>query len=230
MRAVRTILAAVAVMLIGLSVYVHFKIGFWGDQDWELLVAHTLLAGKKLYVDQFPVNPPLIFYLYTLPAALAQYVPFVQDYQALVLLGLCAIALVIALCVRLITLHPAFAGNRRKQTEFVLLLCFLLIFRIASAFFGDREHIFLVLTFPYLLRWMPSLGRIPLSLRFRVLIGLLAGIGFFIKPHCLLLFAGLQLICLLRKDRPRILFSIENCIIYAFGALYLLGIWVFTPG
>jgi hypothetical protein len=113
--------------------------------------------------------------------------------------------------------------------QFAILLCFLFIFRIDPAYFCDRDHIFLVLTFPYLLRWMPSLSHIRFPVRLRAFTGCLAGIGFLIKPHCLLLFAGIQLICILRKDRPRILGSTENRIIYGMGTLYLLCIWLFTP-
>jgi hypothetical protein len=183
--AVGMISFAFAILLLGLSVYVHFMIGFWGDQDWELLVARMLLDGKKLYVDHVSVIPPLIFYLDTLPVALSLHAGFLEDFQALVLLGLCAIALTIAMCAKLIALHPAFAGNRNRQITFVLLLCFLFVFRIATPFFADREHIFLVLTFPYLLRWMPSLSNARIPMRLRLMTGALAAIGFLIKPHCL---------------------------------------------
>ena len=49
---------------------------------------------------------PLIFYLYALPVWLARHFAFLTDYQALVLLSLCAIAATIFLCMRLVRAHP----------------------------------------------------------------------------------------------------------------------------
>jgi hypothetical protein len=229
MTAIGKVALGASILLVGFSAYMQFTSGLGGDQDWELLAARMLLDGKKLYADNFTVIAPLIFYLYTLPVFLSLHLSFLQDFQALVLLVLCGIALTILACIRLIQAHPAFAVDRRKQMQFVMLLCFLFIIRIAPSAFGDREHLFLVLTFPYLLRWMPSLSHIRFSVRLRVLIGAMAAIGFCIKPHFFLLFAGIQLMCLPRKDLPCILNSIENRIIYGIGVLYLLCIALFTP-
>ena len=70
-------------LLLGVSIYVHFTIGFWSDQDWELLVAREWLEGKKLYIDQVPVSAPLIFYIDALPVLLSRHVPFLLDSEAL---------------------------------------------------------------------------------------------------------------------------------------------------
>ncbi len=217
-----------AFLLLGFAVYIHFLTGFTGDKEWELLVARMWLEGKKLYVDHVPVSPPLIFYLYALPVYASLHLSFLEDYQWLVLLGMIFCVLSIVLSTRLITLHPAFSNNKR-QYQFIALLVFLFIFRVMPAHFFDREHIFFAAILPYLLRWLPSLRAAMLPLWLRIVIGCLAGIGFCIKPHCLIVFAGIQAAYVWRERSLAILWGVENRVIYAVIALYLWIIWQFTP-
>jgi hypothetical protein len=76
---------------------------------------------------------------------------------------------------------------------------------------------------------MPQLARMSLPLWLRIFTGALAGLGFCIKPHCLVVFAGIQLLYFIGERSLRILFSIENMLIYAVGALYLALVWWITP-
>jgi hypothetical protein len=194
-----------------------------------LMVAHMLLGGKKLYVDIMEVNPPLIFWWYTIPSWLAVHMPLFTDYEMLALLGVLVTSGVIVLAVRLVSSHPLFAQDKQRQAWFAALLFFVFIFQTSPAYFFDREHIFLVLTFPYVLLLLPDMPRLQLPLRLRLPVALLAGLGFCVKPHTLILFIGLQLLTLYRERSARILFSPENAVIYITGALYLLAMWVFTP-
>ncbi len=226
----RNILVALfAILLLGISVYVHLRVGFFGDKDWELAYARMWLRGKELYQGIFPVSPPLIFLIYALPVMLSQCLEFLRDYEALVLLGLCVIALSIALSTRLIALHPEFANATAKQAGFVLLLCFILVFRTTPIYFMDREHLFLLLVLPYIMRVMPSLCHAPIPRWMSVAIGCMAGIGFCMKPHCYIVLAGVQLLYILRERSFRILISPESIIIYTIGLLYVLAVWWLTP-
>jgi hypothetical protein len=207
-----------ALALLGLSLYINFTSADFGDRFWEMLYAHTWLSGKALYRDLLPVNPPLIFWIYALPATLAEHLSALRDMQWLVALCLMLVAISIFLCTQLIALHPGFDGKRRL--DFAILLAFMLICQVRPMFFADREHLFLVLTLPYMTRFMPSLARLRPPLHLSLAIGLLAGIGFCIKPYCFIVFAGLQLICLWRERSARILISPENVIIYAVSLLY----------
>src|SRR5262249_32648747 len=96
-------------------------------------------------------------------------------------------------------------------------------------FFFDREHILMVMTFPYVLRFMPSLARVTLPNGLRVCVGLAAALGFCIKPHSVILFAFVQAMFLLRERSLTILWSLENLIIYCGAALYFFCIWQFAP-
>jgi hypothetical protein len=218
-----------AVLLLMVSSYVHFLSANAADKNWLLVAARMWLSGKKLYVDIFEVNPPLIVWLYAIPVGLSGVLPFLRDYNILVLLGLGVIMLVIRLCVRLIALHPAFAEKEGRQMVFALLLAYTFIFWTAPMYFLDREHILLVLTFPYILRFAPTLARRELPLSTRVAVGLCAAVGFCIKPHAAIVFMALQVLYVLRERSPAILTSVENLIIYAAGALYIIIVVTVMP-
>ncbi len=219
---------AIAFLLLGMSCYIQFAGGDAGDKNWLLYAAGMLLKGKKLYVDIVEANPPLIHWLYSIPVYIARKIN-VEDYHVLVMLGLCAIASTIVLVLRLVQYHSTFNANVRRQLELALLLAFVLIFRVDPSYFFDRDHIFIVLTLPYVLRWLPSLARTSFPLWLNILVGGMAAIGFSIKPHCLIVFAGIQLLYLLRERSFAILASTENIILYVGVTFYLLCIFYFEP-
>ena len=196
-----------------------------GDKGWLLLAAKMVMQGRHLYRDVVEVNPPLILWLYTIPVMLSAH--FASDANWLAILGLAAVALSVALCNRLLARHPAL--DRAAISGFGLLLALLFVAFTPPNYFFDREHMLLVLTLPYLLRFMPEIAPQKLPLRLRLLISLLAAVGFCIKPYTLILFACVQLIVMLRERSVRILFCLENAVIYAAAALYLCCIWHFTP-
>jgi hypothetical protein len=222
------ILLAGALLLLGLSCYVQFLGGNAGDKDWLLYAATLWLQSKRFYMDIIGPNPPLILWLYTLPAFIALDTGL-RDYYALILLGLCVVALVIALSLKLLQSHPVFKGNGRLQMEMALLLAFVFIFRTDPSYFCDRDHIFLVLIFPYVLRWLPPLARTSYPPGLRIAVGVMAAIGFSMKPHCLIVFAGIQALYMVRERSHAILTSTENITVYAGMTIYLLCLLHFTP-
>jgi hypothetical protein len=196
--------------------------GYNGDKQWELLYARMWLSGRHLYTDLFPVNPPLIFWLYSIPVRLSDaFAGAVADYEILVALGLVVVTLCIWLGMRLLALSPPFAESRDRRIGFAALLFFVLVFRTGSMFFLDREHLFLVLTLPYLIRCMPSLLDKTIPRRLRVMTGLLAGLGFCIKPQCLLVLAGIVLISAVLQRSWRVFFWLENLLIAGTLLAYL---------
>jgi len=199
------------------------------DKGWLLHAARMNLEGRKLYVDIIEVNPPLVVWLYQIPEWISMHVAGLADYEALGGIGLFLTALVLCVCARLIRYHPAFAADDKRRSQFTVLLALIFIFYSSQQYFFDRDHIFLVLTFPYLLRFMPSLGTRKISLPLRCMIGCLAAVGFCIKPHTVVVFAALQLLFIFRQRSLSVLWSLENCIIAGGFLLYLLSIAYFSP-
>lgn len=230
MKPSRIFLVTAALLLLLAVLYVDFVAGNISSEK-EILLHNTtaLLSGKRLYVDIFTVNPPMIYYLYALPVYISLHVVMLQDFEWLVLLGFIVVAAIIRLALSLIRFHPEFAHQKRKRWEFGLLLVSVFITFPHSMYFLDREHLFFLLTFPYVLRFMPSLGNAPIPQRLRIIIGLIAGIGLCIKPQCLILFVAIQALVFLRTRSLAILAATENKIIYAILALYVISIWLLTP-
>jgi len=218
-----------AFLLFAVAIYVHFLAGFGGDKDWQLVASRMWLGGKKLSVDIFAIHPPLITWIFAIAVFISMHVGFLEDYHALVLMGLCAVAFTTFICDIIIQDHPAFTDKKKKRAQFALLLCAVFIFYTSPVYFFDREHIFLVLAFPYMLCLSPSLYRQSRPLWLRNVIGIMAAIGFCIKPHCLLVFAGLQLISIIRERSLAMLMSLESLIIYMVTVLYMALIWFLTP-
>lgn len=218
-----------AIAVLACALYVDFAAGQVGDRDWLLLVTREWLGGKKLYVDLFEIDPPMIMVLYSVPVWLAAHFGPLKDYQLLVVLGAVLAAFSSYICSLLLRSHPAFAEHPRARMAHFWLLLLVWIAATNPAIIFDREHLFLVLVFPYLLRCMPVLDGAELSLKLRVVTALLAGVGFCIKPHCALLFIFVQGARLLHRRSLGFLFCLENLIIYVVAALYLGAIALFLP-
>jgi hypothetical protein len=135
------------------------------------------LGGEKLYVDLIDVNPPLIYVLNLIPAAIAAYTPI----GAVAALRLCLLAyggVCWLLAVR--TRDRAAEGPAERAFLDVLPALFLLD---AGYDFGQREHIMAVAALPYVLAAARRVsGAVP---RGRVSIALIAGVAFAIKPYFL---------------------------------------------
>src|SRR5579872_5111028 len=100
----------VAALLLGLSCYVQFSAGNAGVKDWLLYAAGMGLKGKTLYRDIIEVNPPLILWLFSLPAYISIKTG-IDDSAVLVALGLFFSAFSIFLCLQLAKVHPAFSQD-----------------------------------------------------------------------------------------------------------------------
>lgn len=216
------------VLLLACVVYVLVTFGNAGDKEIWLVNAHMLLHGKRLYRDIFSVSPPLIYYIYVLPIYLSEITGVLKDFQLFNAMGLALIFWSAWTGSKLLACHPAFSAAAMQRQHLLLML---IVFNTCSGayYFFDREHIFLVLSFPYLLRFMPSLSEERYPLGMRVGIGLAAAIGFCIKPYCLILPAVVALLYVIRRRSLAIVFCVENLVIYLFTGLYLACIYLYTP-
>jgi hypothetical protein len=151
------------------------------------------LAGEHLYSDLIDVNPPLIFVLNLVPAAIAAVTPL----DAVAALQLCLFAYGgvcwwLAMRVR----DRSAEGPVARAFVDVLPGLFLLT---AGYDFGQREHLMVIAALPYLLAAARrAAGEKP---RGRIAIGLLAGMAFALKPHFLGVPALVELYVLLAR-RP----------------------------
>ncbi len=208
------------------SIRMQFTVLVNQDLAWHLHIAEGLLNGKTLYVDFMDPNPPLVFYWAMIPVLLAEYIKLdifstshVVDFFA----ALWCIA----------TAHFALRftsiGRERFFGQFFLLTLFIVIFLLplcswANSFF-NKDVMVLPFILPYILL---ALGRIEKEIRPDIIsvtiVGLMAGFGFCIKPHFLLIFIFIELYAWLatRKD---------NTVKHSFGFdSILILLWVTAYG
>lgn len=199
-----------------------------GDKSWLLINARMWLAGKKLYGDIFQPNLPLITWLYAVPEFLSTRTGATPAHL-LILLTFCLCLLSVHLCHDLIKLHPHFSGNARMALNHSLFLLCILVFFASPKFFGDRDHLIVVLMLPLFLRSMPSLLGKIIPFPLLVSIGAMAALGVCIKPHALVLLAGVMTLRCLRERFWSVLTSVESISILCVFTAYLLLMWQFTP-
>jgi hypothetical protein len=151
------------------------------------------LAGEHLYSDLIDVNPPLIFVLNLLPAAIAA----VTRLDAVAALQRCLFAYG-GFCWWLAVRVRDRSAEGPVERAFVDVLPGLFLLT-AGYDFGQREHLMVVVALPYLLAAVRrASGEKPRS---RVAIGLVAGMAFALKPHFLGVPALVELYVLLAR-RP----------------------------
>ena len=95
--------------------------------------------------------------------------------------------------------------------------------------FGQREHIFCALIFPYLALMLMYLDGHAPTRRQQIIAGLLAGIGFAIKPTFPLLFVTAELFLLIRRKKIASVWRPETILITAINLVYYAWILLHSP-
>jgi hypothetical protein len=192
------------------------------DVAWLLHVAGRWLEGVRLYVDVVEVNPPLIIMLLT-PIAGAADLLGVWDASVFYFAVLCLAAASLWLTARILL-----RGMAPGTASFVLTVLAALHLFLPRAEFGQREHLMLLLTMPYYFSVVARGTEQPLSRNEGLLTGTLAGLGFAIKPHFLLVLAACELyLGFSRKAWP--FRRPEMLAIVAVGITYAIALLVITP-
>jgi len=160
----------------GLWVYLHALTN--NDVAWALVAAEKWLAGAHLYQDVIEVNPPLFIWLKA-PVVLASQWTGMPESQLVVLYFFALIALSLGLVWKVTETgfdRTNLLGRGLTLASAIVLIVF------PARDFGQREHIMLIFALPYML----LVARRALGLEFRhgyaTTIGLLAGLGFALKP------------------------------------------------
>jgi hypothetical protein len=174
----------------------HFFPPINHDVGAVLYVSERWLAGDRLYVGIIDENLPLTFILHALPVLTAKFLPggipfwFVAWVVGGIILSFFA-------CRRLVRLIPS---ADHALTEALLPPVLLFLFTVLpNEHFGQREHIMFVMAAPYLLVSMGRAEGTSPTRRAAIMVGLVAGIGFAMKPHYLAIPAVVELFLLTRR-------------------------------
>jgi len=192
---------------------------FWGrminhDTAWYLVATREWLGGAALYTGLVEVNPPLNFY-FTLPAIGLADLFGISDsngeYLALALL----IFLILQWCSVIARDELGFSTARR-----LLLLGGLAAALTVPALkhFGQREHVMIILTLPWLLG---ELTATPAPLKRRISRAMVAAFGICLKPHFVLFPLMVTALLALRQRSLRPFISASNLTFLAVGLSYV---------
>jgi hypothetical protein len=191
------------------------------DVAWLLYVARKWLGGERLYEDIVEVNPPLIVWIYALPAMVSSWLgvspkTVSEPMFAALLLG-CAWWTAQLLHGR----APLFA---RRLPVFGAVGTVLLL--LPGVEFGQREHLLVATALPYLALFAREMQGEPEPRKTAVLVGVLAALGCALKPSYVMAFGLIELVGWLRGTRITRL-----CVLSAVATLglYGLGVLVFCP-
>jgi hypothetical protein len=209
-----------------LAVVPEFRSRTLPDTGWLLYAAARMLDGATLYVDLVEVNPPLIVWLNVIPVALARASALspILVYRVLVLMVVLISVLVSA---RLV--GRGMAGEPKERVRlFVLFLLFGML-TLAREDYGEREHLLLALTAPYiLLAWLRA-ETVSVSRPVAVAIGLAAGVGIALKPYFALLWLGLEVYLWAESRSRRPSLKVESLMVVGVGAAYLAAVLLWAP-
>jgi hypothetical protein len=208
---------AVALLLVVVAGALLWNAELVNDVAWQLWVARQLAHGITLYTDIVEVNPPLWFWAAIPVVDLAQLLGL-SSYHVLIP-GVLALDVVALLLVR--TLCRDLQRGRLIVLGFpvITLLAFLDVF-------GQREHLTLIATVPYLVLVARRADGLPVSRTIATLCGIMAAFGLALKPHFLLVPVALEILLLVRTRR--LPFRPENIALAASLVAYALSVLLFA--
>jgi hypothetical protein len=149
------------------------------DVDWFFELSQRLIEGERLYSDTIEVNFPWAIYLYLPAVYLANLIggsPFIWLSCGVAIFVLLNLAIADRF---LLDANDGGIGHR----GFVLAGIVVILVVFPGAAFGQREHLAVILTLPYLMARLSGTSR-PIESEFSVLapLSLVAGVGFSLKP------------------------------------------------
>ena len=203
------------------------QINTYLDGD-SAIISHTaalMLLGQTYTHFIFEPNPPLIFYLHMPAILLAKLtdikIIYCLRFYLLFLIVLCLTCSRI-LFAKLFKHHALLINSMSYALAIILLLLPVLAF-------GQREHLMLILTLPYLLLATCRFENKLINKSFAILIGLMAGIGFSIKPFFLPTWLLIELAFVVSQKSLLGWLRIESVLASLFILIYGLSVIVFFP-
>lgn len=186
--------------------------------------SNLMYEGGSYSHDFFETNPPLIMYLY-MPAVWINKISHINIILILrvYLLAWCFVSL--SLCTYLLNkLHIA------RWLYYILLWSMMvgLLFLPAHEL-GQRDHLFMLATFPYLFAIMLRLENKPITPFLACFIGFLAGVGIELKPFFLCLPFLIEGYYAYKKRTLLALFRIETIMIAVVFLFYVCYAMYFHP-
>jgi len=222
----RLLIATIAAifLLLVFDVFLHpLRIGH--DQALHYQMGLLLLEGKVPFVDMYDSNPPMIYYIDTIPGAVAK----VLHIHPIVSFQLFICTLSALSCAAVFWLSIKYARKRLVMPLLIMTVFYAAFNLLLGLDFGQREHICILAFVPFLLlRWLRWTDT-RLDLRLCLILGLVAGIGICLKHYFLIIVVAVELYWLCKYWRWKRLIAPECIAAFSVGVLYLLHFLVVPP-
>ena len=191
-----------------------------------LAFAQRMLAGERLYVDLIDVNPPLVFLLSLVPAAVAQWTDL--SAPSLLCAGVLGVALIsVRLSLQVIAQGRIASYPAVRALASPALLIALLVLPMHS--FAQREHLLAIFTLPYLFAAGQRLEGKAVSSGLAVSTAGFAAFGFFLKPHFIVILVLVELAALIGRGPFRGFRAPEPWTLFGLGLGYLGVVLIWFP-
>ena len=204
---------------------IYLAVPLTQDVTWLVYCAQKWLAGGTPFgVDFEELNPPFNVALYLPLAWLVNHSPFSAG--TTVSIGVWGIMMMFFLGIRHLLNVQAHHNPplEKEQAHRIITMVAVALFLVSFAQPGQREHFMLAFTLPYLLAAAGRADGQRLSLKAQVFLGLLAGLGFIIKPYALIV--PLLVEGVIARNQRRF-WALFNPTSLAIGAVCLLyGVWI----
>lgn len=212
-------------VVFALAMCLGLLIVLWGrrinlDTAWYLVATSQWLDGARLYVDIFELNPPLNFY-FTIPPILLSDLLGISGPNAQYLFICIAIFLSMLTCWNI---APRLTENRR--VIFVVGLGLAMTVPAMNDI-GQREHLLVILTAPWLVSQLLPQRR--LSGRTRNILAAVAALGICLKPYFVLIPAAVTLGHVLASRSLRPILSASNLTMLTVGVSYVAAVSILYP-
>jgi hypothetical protein len=186
------------------------------DVAWLLYLSGRVLDGARLYVEMIEVNPPLVVWA-GIPMILLERVTGVSHTLLFPVVVAVGAAGSLVACWRLS--RGLVADTYRAPLLGALATA---LFVIPSGDWGQREHLTLIMTAPYLLGSAMRARGLDLSTRSSWWVGLVAGIGFALKPHFLIVLLAVETWLIVSSRSRAIVGLVAASTIAAYGVTVVL--------
>jgi len=215
------LLPFITMVILGLVLFFIFLYPLRINHDVAIYIeiGDFILEGKIPYVDYIEVNLPLIHYINVIPVFISRILITNPIKVFLPLIFLLTILCIASIHHSLRTLPPQEQVATWAIT-FGIAIFTLIVFTLND--FGQREHIFVLLYFPYFfIRWNRREG-VEVNTRVAILVGISAGIGVLLKPHVVIILAATELYWFVTKRDLKTMLNLELITLSLVGILYLL--------
>jgi hypothetical protein len=209
------------ILLFGSAFYIQQHICLNWDVNWLLKCTLSLLHGGSYYTTFCENNPPLIIYLY-IPIVLMHAWTGISLATATQIYTFSIAILSLCIC-----RYFLYRIHYKQQNLFLIIMAFAYVLLPCNSF-GQREHLMPMLVCPYLIMTAARLTQKSFPKSLAIFVGILAGIGFAIKPYFLPTLALVELYFFWQTRSIRKQLRIEFITLIIVGISYLISLFVLT--